>query len=70
MPGRDIFQAGRDLVRRAFEIATESATSTFAAYSCNNLNTNLLGEEIHLMTWNWRSKWPSLCAEGAVRSRR
>jgi PAS domain S-box-containing protein len=36
-------QTGRDLVRRAFEIANKVGDLTFAAYSCNNLNTNLLG---------------------------
>jgi PAS domain S-box-containing protein len=36
-------QTGRDLVRRAFEIANRVGDLTFAAYSCNNLNTNLLG---------------------------
>jgi PAS domain S-box-containing protein len=36
-------QSGRDLVRRAFETANRVGDLTFAAYSCNNLNTNLLG---------------------------
>jgi predicted ATPase len=36
-------KTGRDLVRRAFEIANKVGDLTFAAYSCNNLNTNLLG---------------------------
>jgi PAS domain S-box-containing protein len=35
-------QTGRDLVRRAFDAANEIGDLTFAAYSCNNLNTNLL----------------------------
>lgn len=35
-------QAGRDLVRRAFDIAHETGDLTFAAYSCNHLVTNLL----------------------------
>jgi PAS domain S-box-containing protein len=35
-------QHGRDLVRRAFDIARKIGDLTFAAYSCNNLNTNLL----------------------------
>jgi PAS domain S-box-containing protein len=33
---------GRDLVRRAFEAANKAGDVCFAAYSCNNLNTNLL----------------------------
>ena len=33
---------GRDLVRRAFDAANKAGDLTFAAYSCNNLNTNLL----------------------------
>src|SRR5882762_6005747 len=35
-------QTGRDLVRRAFDVANRMGDLTFAAYSCNNLNTNLL----------------------------
>jgi PAS domain S-box-containing protein len=35
-------QAGRDLVRRAFDAANEIGDLTFAAYSCNHLITNLL----------------------------
>ena len=35
-------RAGRPLVRRAFETANEIGDLTFAAYSCNNLITNLL----------------------------
>ena len=35
-------QSGRDLVRRAFDAANKIGDLTFAAYSCNNLNTNLL----------------------------
>ena len=35
-------QTGRDLVRRAFDAANKIGDLTFAAYSCNNLNTNLL----------------------------
>jgi PAS domain S-box-containing protein len=35
-------QSGRVLVRRAFDAANEIGDLTFAAYSCNNLNTNLL----------------------------
>ena len=33
---------GRDLVRRAFDAAYKIGDLTFAAYSCNNLNTNIL----------------------------
>src|SRR5258705_13222404 len=43
MPWTRHIQTGRDLVRRAFEIANRAGDLTFAAYSCNNLNTNLLG---------------------------
>jgi predicted ATPase/signal transduction histidine kinase len=35
-------QSGRNLVRRAFDAANRIGDLTFAAYSCNNLNTNLL----------------------------
>ena len=35
-------RAGRDLVRRAFEAANKTGDLCFAAYSCNNMNTNLL----------------------------
>jgi predicted ATPase/signal transduction histidine kinase len=35
-------RAGRPLVRRAFNTANEMGDLTFAAYSCNNLITNLL----------------------------
>ncbi len=35
-------RTGRDLVHRAFDIANKAGDLTFAAYSCNNLNTNLL----------------------------
>jgi tetratricopeptide (TPR) repeat protein len=35
-------RAGRPLVRRAFHTANEIGDLTFAAYSCNNLITNLL----------------------------
>ncbi|MBV8095109.1 MAG: PAS domain S-box protein, partial [Acetobacteraceae bacterium] len=42
-------RAGRDLLRRAFEIATKSGDLTFAAFSCGNLNSNLLaaGDPLH-----------------------
>jgi PAS domain S-box-containing protein len=42
MPWTKHIQAGRNLVRRAFDAANKIGDSTFAAYSCNNLNTNLL----------------------------
>jgi PAS domain S-box-containing protein len=35
-------RTGRDLVRRAFEAANKAGDVCFAAYSCNNVNTNLL----------------------------
>ena len=35
-------KAGRDLVRRAFDAANKSGDLPYAAYGCNNLNTNLL----------------------------
>jgi PAS domain S-box-containing protein len=35
-------QAGRDLMRRAFEAANKTGDLTVAAYSCDALNTNLL----------------------------
>jgi GAF domain-containing protein len=43
MPWTRHIQTGRDLVRRAFDAANKMGDLTFAAYSCNNLNTNLLG---------------------------
>ncbi|MEA2760752.1 MAG: hypothetical protein QOD47_36, partial [Gemmatimonadaceae bacterium] len=42
MPWTRHIQTGRDLVRRAFDVANKIGDLTFAAYSCNNLNTNLL----------------------------
>jgi len=42
MPWTRHIQTGRDLVRRAFDAANKIGDLTFAAYSCNNLNTNLL----------------------------
>jgi predicted ATPase len=35
-------RTGRDLVRRAFDLANRFGDLTFGAYSCNSLNTNLL----------------------------
>ena len=35
-------RTGRDLIRRAFDVANRTGDLTFGAYSCNNLNTNLL----------------------------
>jgi PAS domain S-box-containing protein len=42
MPWTRHIRNGRELVRRAFDAATKIGDLTFAAYSCNNLNTNLL----------------------------
>ena len=42
MPWTKHIQTGRALVRRAFDAANKTGDLTFAAYSCNNLNTNLL----------------------------
>jgi PAS domain S-box-containing protein len=42
MPWTRHIQTGRALVRRAFDAANRAGDLTFAAYSCNNLNTNLL----------------------------
>jgi predicted ATPase/signal transduction histidine kinase/ActR/RegA family two-component response regulator len=35
-------QSGRDLVRRAFDAAINTGDLTYAAYCCNNVNSNLL----------------------------
>ena len=42
MPWTTHIRAGRDLVRRAFDVAKEVGDLTFAAFSCKHLNTNLL----------------------------
>jgi predicted ATPase/signal transduction histidine kinase len=42
MPWANSFRAGRDLIQRAFEVANRIGDLCFAAYSCVNLNTNLL----------------------------
>jgi PAS domain S-box-containing protein len=42
MPWTRHVQAGRDLVRRAFDAANEIGDLTFAAYSCDHLIKNLL----------------------------
>src|SRR6202008_3615410 len=42
MPWTRHIQSGRALVRRTFDAANKIGDLTFAAYSCNNLNTNLL----------------------------
>ncbi|MDB6090156.1 MAG: histidine kinase [Gammaproteobacteria bacterium] len=42
MPWTKHVRTGRDLVRRAFDAASKAGDLTFAAYSRNNLNTNLL----------------------------
>jgi PAS domain S-box-containing protein len=48
MPWTRHVRTGRDLVRRAFDAASQIGDLTFAAYSCNHLITNLLaaGEEL------------------------
>src|SRR5260370_11636974 len=43
MPWTRHVRTGRDLVRRAFDVANRTGDLTFGAYSCNNLKTNLLG---------------------------
>src|SRR5262249_4344216 len=42
MPWTTHIRAGRELVRRAFDVANQAGDLTFAAFSCKNLNTNLL----------------------------
>jgi PAS domain S-box-containing protein len=42
MPWTRHIKTGRPLVRRAFDAANKTGDLTFAAYCCNNLNTNLL----------------------------
>src|SRR5712675_316102 len=42
MPWTRHVRTGRDLVRRAFDVANRFGDLTFGAYSCNNLITNLL----------------------------
>jgi PAS domain S-box-containing protein len=42
MPWTKHIRAGQDLVRRAFDAANKIGDLTFAAYSCNQLNTKLL----------------------------
>ncbi|HUC17571.1 MAG TPA: AAA family ATPase [Acetobacteraceae bacterium] len=42
-------RAGRDLLRDAFKAANEAGDLTFAAYSCDQLNTNLLAAGDHLV---------------------
>jgi PAS domain S-box-containing protein len=42
MPWTKHVRMGRDLVHRAFDVANRIGDLTFGAYSCNNLNTNLL----------------------------
>jgi PAS domain S-box-containing protein len=42
LPWKQPVREGRELVRRAFEVANQSGDLTGAAYSCNHLNTNLL----------------------------
>ena len=42
MPGNRHIRAGRDLLRRAFDIANRTSDLIFAGYSCFNLTENLL----------------------------
>jgi PAS domain S-box-containing protein len=42
MPWTRPVRTGRDLIRRAFDVANRIGDLTFGAYCCNNLNTNLL----------------------------
>ena len=42
MPWAKHVRAGRDLIHRTFEVANKIGDLCFAAYSCGNLNTNLL----------------------------
>jgi PAS domain S-box-containing protein len=42
LPWTKHVRAGRDLVRRAFDAANQVGDLTYAAYCCNELNTNLL----------------------------
>ena len=42
VPWTKHIRAGRDLLRRAFEAANKTGDLTFAAYSCQGLNRNLL----------------------------
>jgi PAS domain S-box-containing protein len=42
MPWTRHLRTGRDLIRRAFDVANRTGDLTCGAYSCNNLNTNLL----------------------------
>jgi len=51
MPWKRPVRVGRDLVRRAFEAANQSGDLTCAAYSCSQLNINLLaaGDPLELV---------------------
>ena len=42
LPWTKHFRVGRDLLRRAFEVANKNGDPTFSAYSCHALSTNLL----------------------------
>ena len=52
MPWTRHVRTGRDLVRRAFDIANKAGDLTFAAYSRNNLNTNFSRREIRWLKLN------------------
>ena len=63
-------RAGRELVRRAFEAANKIGDLTFAAYSCSNLNTNLLAAGDPLAEVQREAEnGLDVRAEGAVRTR-
>ncbi|CAM2154810.1 two-component system, LuxR family, sensor kinase FixL [Pararobbsia alpina] len=47
-PWRTHIKGGRALLRRAFDVANRIGDLTFASYSFNNLNTNLLAAGDHL----------------------
>jgi predicted ATPase len=52
-------RAGRDLVRRTFEVANKIGDLCFAVYSCINLNTNLWRREIRSGRCNVKSRMAS-----------
>src|SRR5260221_2680525 len=52
-------RAGRDLLRRAFEAANKTGDLTFAAYSCQGLNRNLLAAETRSLRCNVKPRMGS-----------
>ena len=70
MPWTRHVRTGRDLLRRAFEIANQSGDLTFAAYSCDQseLEPSRGGRSARRSATRSRA-WPRVCAEGAVRVR-